>query len=48
MPFIDTIITPEENKTLSINVYRELTHTDQYLQWWSHHHIAAKILSATH
>ena len=28
--------------TLSKGVYRKPTHKDQYLQWDSHHHIAAK------
>ena len=40
MPFLDTIITPEQNRTLSISVYRKHTQRNQYLQWDSHHHIA--------
>ena len=42
IPFLDTIIKPEADGTLSITVYRKPTHTDQYLQWDSHHHLAAK------
>ena len=33
---------PEENGSLSITVYRKPTHTDQYLQWDSHHNLSAK------
>ena len=39
---IDTIVKPEADGTLSIIVYRKPTHTDQYLQWDSHHHLSAK------
>ena len=35
IPFLDTIVK-------SITVYRKPTHTDQYLQWDSHHHLSAK------
>ena len=40
--FLDTIVKPEADGTLSMTVYRKPTHTDQYLQWDSHHHLAAK------
>ena len=39
IPFLDTIVKPEADGTLSITVYRKPTHTDQYLQWDSHHHL---------
>ena len=42
IPFLDTIVKPEENGSLSITVYRRPTHTDQYLQWDSHHNLSAK------
>ena len=42
IPFLDTIVKPEADGSLSISVYRKPTHTDQYLQWDSHHHISAK------
>ena len=42
IPFLDTIVKPEENGGLSITVYRKLSHTDQYLQWDSHHNLSAK------
>ena len=41
IPFLDTIVKPETDGTLSITVYRKPTHTDQYLQWDSHHHLSA-------
>ena len=42
IPFLDTIVKPEESGSLSITVYRKSTHTDQYLQWDSHHNLSAK------
>ena len=42
IPFLDTIVKPEADGTLSITVYRKPTHTDQYLQWDSNHHLSAK------
>ena len=42
IPFLDTIVKPEADGTLSITVYRKHTHTDQYLQWDSHHHHSVK------
>ena len=37
MPFLDILIRPNEDRSLSTTVYRKLTHTDLYLQWDSHH-----------
>ena len=42
MPFLDNLVTPTLDGSLSIKVYRKRTHTDLYLQWDSHHTIAAK------
>ena len=42
IPFLDTIVKPEENGSLSITVYRKPTHTDQYLQWDRHHNLSVK------
>ena len=42
IPFLDTIVKPEVDGKLPITVYRKPTHTGQYLQWDSHHHLAAK------
>ena len=42
IPFLDTIVKPEVDGSLSITVYRKPIHTDQYLQWDSHHHLSAK------
>ena len=42
IPFLDTIVKPEADGSLSITVYRKPTDTDQYLQWDSHHHLSAK------
>ena len=42
IPFLDTMVKPEADGGLSITVYRKPTHTDQYLQWDSHHNLFAK------
>ena len=42
IPFLDTFITPEQNGTFSIGVYRKPTHTDLYLPWDSNHNLSAK------
>ena len=42
IPFLDTIVKPEADESLSITVYRKPTHTDQYLWWDSYHHLSAK------
>ena len=42
MPFLDILITPKEDGSLSITVYRKPTHTDLYLQWDSNHTVSSK------
>ena len=42
IPFLDTVIRPEEDGSFTIGVYRKPTHTDLYLLWDSAHDIAAK------
>ena len=42
MAFLDILITPDQDGSLSTTVYRKPTHTDFYLQWDSHHTVSAK------
>ena len=42
IPFLDTLATPLADKSLSFKVYQKPTHTDQCLQWESHHSLSAK------
>ena len=42
IPFLDTIVMPQSDGSLLMSVYRKPTHTDQYLQWNSYHHLSAK------
>ena len=42
IPFLDTWITPLRDGSLQTKVYRKPTHTNQYLQWDSHHAISNK------
>ena len=42
MPFLDTLVTPQDDGTLTTSVYRKPNHTDLYLQWDSHHNLACK------
>ena len=41
IPFLDIIVKPEADGNMSITAYKKPTHTDQYLQWVSHHHLSA-------
>ena len=42
MPFLDILVTPGRDGSLSTSMYRKPTHTDLYLQWDSHHTLTAK------
>ena len=42
MPFLDMLVTPGKDGSLSTPVYRKPTHTDLYLQWDSHHTLTSK------
>ena len=42
LPFLDTIVLIQLDKSLLTSVYRKPTHTDLYQQWDSHHHLSAK------
>ena len=48
--FLDTLVTPCSDGSLSRKVYRKPTHKEFYLQWDSHHTIAAKcsVVSTLH
>ena len=42
IPFLDLLITPKADGTLTTKVYRKPTHTDQYFQWDSNHNLASQ------
>ena len=42
IPFCDTLVKPKADNSLSIRMYHKPTHTDQYLQWDSHHNLSVK------
>ena len=42
IPFLYILVTPQEDGTLTSKVYSKPAHTDQYLQWDSHHNLACK------
>ena len=42
IPFLDTLVTPLADNSLSFQVYQKPTHTGQYLQWDSHHSLSSK------
>ena len=42
LPFLDSLLTRETDGSISTSVYRKKTHTDQYLQFSSHHPLAHK------
>ena len=42
IPFLDTLVTAKSDGRLLTSIYGKATHTNQYLQWDSHHAIANK------
>ena len=42
IPFLDILVMPNEDGSLSSTVYRKPIHTDLYLQWDSHHTFPSK------
>ena len=42
LPFLDTLFSVGPSSLLVTTVYRNSTHKDQYLHWYSHHSISAK------
>ena len=42
-PFLDTLEITQSDNSFFTSVYRKPTHTDFYLQWDRHHHLAAKL-----
>ena len=42
IPFLDTIVKPQSDRSIKTTVYRKPTHTDMYLHWDSYHHLSAK------
>ena len=43
LPFLDVLVIPQADGSISTAVYRKPTHTNQYIQWDSHHEISAKV-----
>ncbi|KAI8516208.1 hypothetical protein Bbelb_047890 [Branchiostoma belcheri] len=43
LPFLDSNVTVQEDGRLSVDVYRKPTHTDQYLDFNSHHPLEQKL-----
>ena len=42
LPFLDTLVQRNHDKTISVKIYRKPTHTNQYLKYTSHNQTSAK------
>ena len=43
LPFLDSMLCIEEDRSISTKIYRKKTHTDQYLHFESNHHVRQKV-----
>ena len=43
IPFLDVLVHVNPDRTLRTSIYRKPTHTDQYLDFQSNHHVKQKI-----
>ena len=43
LAFLDCLVSVEEDRSLTVSVYRKATHTDQYLQFGSNHPLVQKL-----
>ena len=43
LAYMDSNVQRQDDGSLNISIFRKKTHTDQYLDWNSNHHITQKI-----
>ena len=43
LPFLDTVVKVESDGNLSTRIYSKKTHTNQYLNFGSNHHLSQKV-----
>ncbi|KAI8484574.1 hypothetical protein Bbelb_376810 [Branchiostoma belcheri] len=44
LPFLDTLTTINQDRSLRVSIYRKATHTDQYLKFFSNHPLDHKLV----